>query len=458
MPETLKTLLFALSLCFFAPLAGAEAMFVHGSWVNVRETAAADAAVIEHVTTNTPVEVVAREGKTCEIVWRKADEKRGFVACRLLGEKALKLEDVNGITSQYLPLRAFWIAPSAYFLMEAGEYFEQTLLSEKQRNLENQEIDIRDEQAVKEMTPPPLLRWPVPEFEAMKALLAKGIVADASIDPLQLNCLQLETIDRKSFRGDAVSRSNLNTPWACQAPSDLEPLVFPKISTSFFKTAEGILRGLASIEQISAHFGIVERGWTSLGPSWGMHCSGNEAICSLYYDGAWDIGDYGLKLEQPVFEHVIGRDGRISVYQWTPFLVRDSQFYIKGEDDSYECDKFMNWRQGEKSLLPDYSAATNAMFWFQSPVPLPFKQARILQHKTGVVVKDSSKIPIESYEIDLDGDGIADFAQWDFDTQNVTSPDFSDGGPSAFPLRVVFININGEWYPFEKYFVRGCGC
>jgi hypothetical protein len=67
MPGALKTLLLALLLYLFVPLAGAEAMFVHGSWVNVRETAA-DAAVIEHVTTHTPIEVVAREMEACEIV------------------------------------------------------------------------------------------------------------------------------------------------------------------------------------------------------------------------------------------------------------------------------------------------------------------------------------------------------------------------------------------------------
>ncbi|MDR2689372.1 MAG: hypothetical protein LBB76_06395, partial [Azoarcus sp.] len=64
---------------FLAALAHAETRWVHGSWVNVREMADAQSAVIEHVTTNTQVEVLTREGGRCEIAWK--DEKRGFVPC-----------------------------------------------------------------------------------------------------------------------------------------------------------------------------------------------------------------------------------------------------------------------------------------------------------------------------------------------------------------------------------------
>lgn len=474
MPGTLKTLLFALSLCFFAPLAGAETMFVHGSWVNVRETAAADATVIDHVTANTPVQVLAREGKACEIVWGKEDEKRGFVACRLLGEKALKLVDVSlaeshrrhestGKTLQDSPPRAFWVAPSAVALMGAGKYFERTLLPEKQRDMESQYYG--DEQTAKAIPRPPLLRWPVPEFEAMKALLAEGIVADASRDTSLVSCRQIE------------KPPNFNRHWwgwgnenyyehglllsSCQTPT-ATILSLPKIAPSFFKTTEGILPGVADVEQISAHFGIVERGRVVRGPRWVSDYEHGRDYWNRY-EGNWDIGHYELKLERPVFEHVVGRDGRISIYQWTPSFSRLLHSNFAAEDNNYDCGnsngQFMNWRQGKKILLPDYSAANDAMFWFQSPVALPFKQARILQHKTGVADVENNEIPIESYDIDLDGDGIADFAQWDFNTQNVTRPDFyTDVGDNSPPLRVIFVNINGEWYPFEKYSAITCGC
>jgi hypothetical protein len=61
----------------------------------VRETVEAQSAVIEHVTTNTRVDVVAEHGKTCEIVW--GDAKRGFVPRGLLGERTLTLKETKGI-------------------------------------------------------------------------------------------------------------------------------------------------------------------------------------------------------------------------------------------------------------------------------------------------------------------------------------------------------------------------
>ncbi|GHU35644.1 hypothetical protein AGMMS50256_31130 [Betaproteobacteria bacterium] len=335
---------FVLTLSLFATAATAETMWVHGSWVNVRETAEAQSAVIEHVTTNTKVEVAARDGKTCEIVWGEA--KRGFVPCRLLGEKALTLKSmaVEGEAQyspydpapQYSPPRAFWIAPSALSLLETGLYFQRTLLSEKQWELEHGRQENGD--FIDMNKPPKLIRYPVPEFEVMKTLLAEGVIAASYWDLPLVSCQQRQAAQTKQF---GVS-NNFNfyadnmIPWGqwfeitypdldlvrfsytwrfwnkqgmlfenCQDANKL--LHLPKVRPSFFKNTEDILPGNAYIEQISARFNIVERGKIVGSPRWEYSHHHDQTA----FTGAWDIGRYELKLDKPIIEHVIGRNGQV---------------------------------------------------------------------------------------------------------------------------------------------------
>ncbi|MDR2637504.1 MAG: hypothetical protein LBB55_04125, partial [Zoogloeaceae bacterium] len=198
---SLKVALLSMPL-LFCPAVQAEEMWVWGSWVNVRESADAQGTVINHVTTNTKVEAEAREGGMCEIEWGTAEAKKhGFVTCRLVGKRPLTLEEATKgnnplynreslantlkFNPQYSPPRAFWISPSMRALINVGEYFERTLLSGKQDDLERGGFEYTPDKL------PPIVRYPVPEFEAMKALLEKGIVAGSSEDPPLLDCSQI---------------------------------------------------------------------------------------------------------------------------------------------------------------------------------------------------------------------------------------------------------------------------
>jgi hypothetical protein len=385
-----------LTLSLFATAATAETMWVHGSWVNVRETAEARSAVIEHVTTNTKVEVATRDGKTCEIIWGEA--KRGFVPCRLLGKKALTLKetavDVLTLTDrflsnpQYSPPRAFWIAPSAHTLLNAGLHFQRTLLSEKQWNLEHGDSG----GSYQGDKPPKLVRYSVPEFEAMKALLAEGIVAAPYWNFPLVSCQQRQAMQTGTLKDlmyepgerefeitypglDLVNFPSTYYFWRkqgmlfedCQAPNKL--LRLPKIRSSFFKSAKDILPGNAYIEQISAHFGIVERGKVVGSPRW------SDVHDARFYTGAWDIGRYELKLDKPVIEHTIGRNGQVGAYQWMPQV----RFDFNGASGSGldECaEEPRQWSQDNKTLLSGYPAVKDVLLWFQSPVALPLQKVK----------------------------------------------------------------------------------
>jgi hypothetical protein len=463
----------ALLALTLSPLAGAaEAMWMHGSWVNARESADAQSAVIDHVRANTPVEVVARhnDGKTCEILWGAS--KHGFVPCRLLGEKRLTLREAmaNGMP----PPRAFWIAPSVPALRDAGWFFQETLLSKEQKETENPGGDGRyspyDDNP--DLPPPKLVRYPVPEFEAMKSLLAEGVIGAAFWDVPLLSCSQIEAMEaRQSDKPgnwyswlSSITERQLRYPshdifipsddywnrywsfWGKQASlirdcRGMDQSVrLPKASPSFFKSDRDILPGNAHIEQISARFGIVERGRVISGPRWVMTRSHGVDMYWRYL-GAWDIGLYELELERPIVEHVIGRNGQIGAYQWTPQQVFDFDPAME------ECsDEPRKWDSSSKDRLSGSLAIKEALLWFQSPTALPLQKAKVSRRvkKLEETREDGSAGQLTVYEIDVDGDGVADFVKWELEAE--------------YNAYIVFVNINGEWHPFERNYGGPCGC
>lgn len=434
--------------------------WIHGSWVKVRAAATADGAVVDHLVTNMPVTLLAENGKLCEIGWnRDGSEGRGFVPCRLLGNRALALAEVANETlpdgkpnPQYAPARAFWIAPSMDALFHAGMYFARTLLSPAQFALEQGETEERPQ------APPRLVRYPVAEFDAMKAAMGKGVVAPADRDPPLLTCAQFlaARAARAAARndGDTLRHREWIYPNARNYPHT-EPMVsdcgvpelpglrLPTVRPSLFKSAAELLPGSAGTERISAHFGIVERGAAVAGPKWE---SDGEI---MRYTGAWDIGKYQLSLDKPVVEHVIGRTGLMGAYQWTP-QVRETPFKALNS-----CAEGLRNQRSGKQVLPGYPAVKDALIWFQAPAALPFKKAAI---KTRIEQGSRAKSGfadtvkrVAIYEVDLDGDGVPDFVQWDM----WGKPEISGPDP-LLVRREVFVNINGEWYPFDSDSYREC--
>ncbi len=160
----------------------------------------------------------------------------------------------------------------------------------------------------------------------------------------------------------------------------------------------------------------------------------------MRYTGAWDIGQYELALGKPLYEHVIGRTGLVGVYQWTP-LVRETPF-----GPSAGCDEGLRNKRMGKQLMAGYPHVKDALLWFQSAEPLPYQNAKISSRTERV--PDAKGVGIKRvviYEIDLNGDGIPDFVQWDiWGSPEITGPD------PLLTLRQVFVNISGIWYPFEQ--------
>jgi hypothetical protein len=436
------------ALLLLALPALAAPKYVIGSWVNVHASASANSPVLEHVVVNTPVEVRGTAGTMCDIAWGTG--QHGFVACRLLGERALTLAEVfrnDGMPgSQYSPPRAFWLAPSMYTLFEAGMHFQQKLISAEQQKIENGEGDESDEDAAPVATPPKLVRFPVAEFDAMKAVLAEGVVAAPDRDPPLLSCAALQKVAPRPEPGEVMERwPSWTYPDAesypgttpvvtdCRVP-ELPALALPPVRASLFKSAAELLPGSADPERISAHFHIREHGKVTGAPRWVFDYD------HFRFNGAWDIGRYALTLEQPVVEHVVGRTGLVGAYRWTP------QVEAVPNPPTASCDTGLRNARMGKELLPGYPRVKDALLWFQAPAALPLQKA----HITSRVLKPTGQAPSDAiekaavYDVDLDGDSIPDFEQWDLWGGTEQS-----GADTVPIMRLVFANIGGQWYPFD---------
>ena len=169
----------------------------------------------------------------------------------------------------------------------------------------------------------------------------------------------------------------------------------------------------------------------------------------MRYTGSWDIGKYELTLEKPVVEHVIGRTGLVGAYQWTP------QERTTPSGASEGCAEGMLAKRRGKQLLPGYPAVKDALLWFQAPQALPFKTATVKSHVERVppsAKDDTAAIKrVAVYEIDLDGDGIPDFVQWDI----WGVPEILGGEP-VLAKHEIYVNVNGTWYPFDQESYAEC--
>lgn len=441
--------------------------YIMGSYVNVREQPSRNAKVVEHLIVNTPVILLSQLENYCEISW--SPDRRGFVACNLIGEKPLKLEDIDTTpviqvpnpqykfalqqrylsqlqdpahylkpmqppprvtdiapvisqpNPQYSPLRAFWLEPTIERLFDAGKYFEQTALPSDQVDEEKNFFNGGSGGA------PELKRASLPEFEAMKSLLIKGIIAPPS-------------------------------QYVRPAPAQT---MLPPTRPSFFKTIESIGRPGDRAETLSAQYQIPFQ-MTVLGkPHWG---GDNNSYPLLV--GAWDVGEVETTLTKPIYEIAVDIGGQLSVGE-TVAPSRNS----RGDPSQYCIVGFRpvtthRFLAGYKEIDP--------WIFFRLTAPPALAHAKVTIERISSTEADvaggnpsvsapsigkKSKSPLAKNQlegnetlaqVDLDGDGASDLAVWD------------DGG-SGIDLdyrrqRAIFVNVSGEWFLLDNDEIHACGC
>ena len=261
--------------------------FIHGSWVNVREAPDAGARASGQLVTNTPVNVLARQGNWCQI--NDAAGKTGFVACNLLGASALTLAQ-----TAKEPARAFWIAPSPNRLAVYG----QSLVPPANLRLEvlKKTLKYGDE-----------VRYPaVGEFEAAKKLMKAGV---------------LLTPANEISRGAPVDIAVEMRAYRIK-PAPVRPSLF-RTHESVALVSEADADGLAAVagSKVSLHSVGLPTAWH------GKH-DGPE-IQGL--TGFWDVGSAMLGFAPPLVIYAVAANGLVgaSGIRRLPFGGRWRRAYLR---------------------------------------------------------------------------------------------------------------------------------
>ncbi|WMW79644.1 hypothetical protein RF679_13415 [Undibacterium cyanobacteriorum] len=436
--------------------------WITGSWVNVRNTPRADAEVIAQLVVNTAIHFSESETKPgqeyCAIEWSPAEKDeakthtvQGFVACRFIGKAPLTIETVGPThikndagkfpellpNPQYSATRAFWLQPSFARLTDAGAFFYRTMLPAKQRQLE-----MIDENFVWEKRPP-LKRFPIPEFEAMKTLMANGVTAAPIL-------LRDRLVPWKTIQTIINSQATVSTKMADEvgnlhdrlfyegALRMLKQISLPPASVSAFTDHASLMPPRANAEQLSAGFQIPYYLKVLSGPFWSFTESGGARLV-----GWWDIGKYEHELQTAVYSHGILSDG----------TVRSQTTTVKNPDWNAGCRE--GFRYSETKNLKRIGSSDKdrtAIVHFFSPAPLTHSKVKLersalqsLQFQESRQQRHEQFTQGQLHRIDINHDGIADLAVWEAWHVRIGS---QTNKPEP-AMRISFVNVNGQWYLLE---------
>jgi hypothetical protein len=347
------------------------------------------------------------------------------------------------------PARAFWQQPTFARLIHAAQQVEATMLPEKQRQLEINYVSAEDRG-----DRPVLRRDAIPELDAMKASLAKGVLAPRA--------LWRAPPAWASVRHELERR---NRPSAGYHPDEVHPFlpgldplhrwVYRQITLaparpSFFKTLNEIGRPRATPEELSAQFGIE---WT-LQVNGASEWTGSD-YSSPVRNGVWDIGNVTQRLVKPIHALAVSTTGDIAIAK------TDAEFSEMAGGDHGDCAPRVHIQWPENGLLPGYAGFDDAQTLFRTLRSLAFTKAKVSIKQQRLRQPEELDGPTYSRAstsyIDLDGDGADDVAVWNAVNTQIGVGDGPEG--NEYNLKLIFVNVKGFWHLLDYDEDDGpCGC
>jgi hypothetical protein len=415
------------------PAIGAT-VYVQASRTNMRAQPQASAAVLAQPVTNTAFKLLAKQGDWCEVDGAVDDStvRHGFIACNFLGTDRLTLAyvdaqlDKKNLDARTLldwHSRAFWIAPSLTRWSAVGVALENAFLNEETRN--------------REITGAKPLRFKVPEFEAMKQRLGNGlqVTPDALAVPQGVPTAALNAPD---------------TPYE-HMKSAAQRIRLPAIKSSFFKAGEvpvivapekygenDSVRTVALVDALSAAnktvFQATVTGPAQYAMSGEMHESASGGELKLLrvsspldiIVGVWDVGSLRVNFRGGALLHGVTKRGEPSAE------AVDGVEIPMGTSTSCAASPM----DLKAHPVPGYARPADAIVRWAGK-PMPGGDAARAQVKSRQIGGKSQYNLVLMHEIDLNGDGIADFVVW----QGRYEPQVSAEGI----WNAVFANIDGQW-------------
>lgn len=373
--------------------------YVNASRLPLRASASSTANAVGYVTTSQSVRLIASQGEWCEVEGG-TPAAHGHCLCKYLAATPLSMAEITKqLAKPKLPpreqldweSRAFWVQPSLQRWGAVGKSLEKTLLSEETTN--------------KEINQTKPLRFKVPEFEAMKRRLEQGIIS-----PADARLVSSPGNDYDGHLAQALKRASL-----------------PRIKNSYFTQDDVFALPGKPFNLEAAQFdtlGLVD----ALS---GFHKTPFRMTVerpAYYVDhyefiaGNWDTGAITAHFDKPVRLNGITQQGRATAVDVAAVGIDFGSGSCVGNGLTVDTRPVKNTPPWQDTLL----------VWVGKPA-----QPRVATVKTRRLSGGNVYDALEIHDIDLNGDGVADFSVWNGRYEPQVS---ADGLWQA-----VFANINGEW-------------
>ncbi|XVJ68244.1 MAG: hypothetical protein HEQ39_00250 [Rhizobacter sp.] len=385
--------------------------------------------VLANWVTNLPVLLLQRSGAWCQI--RNPEHLIGWVACEFLGQEALTLKallQTDPITGSYLPsveARSFWVAPSIYRFAQVGRSLNYSALSAEQQERERN-------------TQRPI-RFPIPEFEAMKQRLATGVLPRIEQEVARLNLLtwtSFDDIDVTKIGADRIEHLKSMTP--------LQHL--PPAKRSLFRQhADVVMHNEPSIDAAASMLGKPSKVSFHGKAQWvqGRH---SEGVSSF-----WDVREVRIHYADPVVLHAVSRHALIGARKIETASV------IAPSSDEGCSEGYGGLPEGYP--LPGFARIKDQdrLLGFFLPQALPRAKVDITSVKRQSVFRIDANSTHQDpklqrfvvHSVDLNQDGIADMAVIEWQAPAFVSEQLQSN-------RYEFLNIAGQWWYTGFVFYAEC--
>ena len=413
-------------------LAPAKVRYVQGSWVNLRESAQAQASVLAQVPANTALEQLTERDGWCAVLYR-GDARLGpalaapvqaHVSCNLLSDQPLTLAQASKD-----PARAFWVAPSPNRLRAYGNAMPRPASLQISGLAKTHANDV------------PVAYPPRPEFEAAKKLLGAGVLLkpEQEIDRGQA----VEPLAELKLATRAVDHIPAVAPLATRP-------VLPAIAPSYFRTHASVALlhetdadGLAAVT--GSRIRVIPTG-APVG-RFNRH-SGPEIE---YVTGFWDVGTADQVFAPPLTIYAITQQGLVGAHSLRkrPWDISNEAHYCGGHYPGRGLNDLGEDAQPMRGYakLSD-TAEVLARLVLPGKLPPDAVKVRSKRYATSWMVPADPPLrekpqrkhtSVLVHEIDVDRDGVTDILR-------VDTP--APGGMSFEPVFDFrwYLNINGQWF------------
>lgn len=412
-------------LAVAAPALAAGQGWIQGSWVNLRESPAANAPVRARLPTNTKVEIAGRQDSWCAV--KAPGGIEGFLACNLVATAPLSLAEAVGHAG-----REFWVAPSV------GRFIRYGALLRTGPAYQKMYARLQEGEVAKIQ--------PLPEFDAARRQMQAGIVPK---------------VDTGTARGQPVESGQMRYA-AALMPKPVIPSLF-RAQGDVLLTPEGDVDSLAAVTGTRVLMKVVAPPTGFVARHEGPEISG--------ITGFGDIGEAELTFDPPLTVFSILPNGLVAGRRVS------KERYIGQPDDSGCGRQYTSGRTFGAPLednsdkwpatpLKDYAeppTGTEPLASFVTARSFQARKVKItsrLARVTRIIDPTRSgddgsqpKLPgpakVLLHEIDLDGDGVADILLWE-------EPFIGQMSGSYNVARSWYVNIDGRWFDAGGMYDEEC--